>query len=275
MATPFLHQGTVSWKSAPPGLRIDPKELQVNGYFSSEYDGNGAAHFKRPSPRGSRADRPGMRFGAMEGTTAKWNGMGGDYLPIETGPSVAALATPRPPVDPQPWTSCGKRGTLFSNVAHIPDFREPHPKPAPASYFSAGGKVQLIGLPTAHLGGGITTTPTKPSFHLRCPKVPQAPLPPVEPCLAAGESPRGVPRTARVRTRAFKRRDVFQDRTPFHKGTFSQFPPYLPDPVPPRQFRDEKPAIFTVTAKTKRTMPVAVPWNGGGVQSAAADTKTD
>ena len=114
----------------------------------------------------------------------------------------------------------------------------------------------------------LTPAPPKPAFHLSCPKVQPAAIPPIGPSLggSGSDSPRGSPRTPRHLLKPFKKREVFQDKSPFHGGTFSQYPPYLPDPVPPRQIRTEKPAIFTVHVKTKRDMPVGAPWNEAGAQ---------
>lgn len=252
-------------------IKQDHVELWKNGFFSyirddSEYTPRTKAEQLTARPEGHR-----FHMGKATGATEKWNGIGGDFMPTEVGPSMEALKRPEKPVDPRPWATA-VHNKYFSTPAHIPDPVTEKPKPMKGAFFNAGGVAREIGKPVQHVSTQYIPLqqPSRPLHHLNCSK-PQTPkLPPVMPQMSGSasdfDSPRGSPRVPRHKTKPFRKREVFCDSARYAKGTFTQFTPYLPDPIPTRELPVSQPAFYTVHAKSKRTVPILVPWNEAGAQ---------
>lgn len=246
-------------------------DLRATGCFQYEMDARGP-HTQmiepgrltaRPSGNGVRTRGPG------ETSTAR--GCGGDAIPFDTDVPQGL----GPPRGGGPWTRTGKTGPLsrglFSTYEYMPgDFND-----RPNNNFSKGPG----GLAMPFRSGG---KPLGRPFPHHPDNYPSAPLAPAHWRLRAGKSadvhrfphiPEGGPAGGDAAGKE-RRRDIslkadnLPRRGPYvankpHGGTFSNFRPHLPDPVPVKQIRDYRPPIFTYHAHQKRQNPIIVPMTYG------------
>ena len=249
-------------------------DLRADGCFQPEYAGLGL-DAKRLSPQELVRRKDGNRF-ATGGATAQPRSRGVGGLPIahdvEPASGPASPASARPLVVGAPWKGTGKPPGAFSTFEHMTSAADSGPRGIAPPFFNTGKATGVIGAPALHYPEPYQNPqpygrkPFRLSAGVARRKDVIGPAPPCPP-------PEAPPRRS-----ATAPRPPLMQSAKSSFGTFSHYPPYIPDPIPNAPLRSGKRALFTYAAKTKRTMPIEVAWKHGTQASEApkppADTVT-
>jgi hypothetical protein len=238
-------------------------DLRADGCFQPEYAGLGVA--------GSRVDpdllvkRPdGMRLAtAGQGSQPAYRGVGGrpisfDGVPAGTSADVAVSRSGRP------WTTTKKFRDLFSSFEHMAALQAAPGKPKKVKSFNTGFVPELIGRPQKHVPVPYADPShhSRPPFRLRAGSAHRNIMPErAEPPVTAEEYVKRTLSPKRPRTASAPRGPYIACKP--YKGTFQSFPEYIPDPWAPAGIKTNRRPLFTYAAKTKRCMPISVPWKAG------------
>lgn len=245
----------------------------TGGLFQPEEDlGGPHANPIEPDRLTARPTGQALRMNGVGEKSNSRRGVGGGLLPCDT--DIAAGTGPAR--GGGPWTKSARAGTLsnglFSTFEHMPGDFTLRPanvfgseKGGLVAAFRSGTKsVGAIGGHPAHLPD-IYPAGARQAAHwrLRTGKAPDAYRFPHAPEGGApGGDEAGKGRRREIAARMRDRPMPFSGDKSVG-GTFSKFPPHLPDPVPLKQIREYRPPIFTYHTHVKRNNPVIVPWTTG------------
>jgi hypothetical protein len=248
-------------------------DLRAQGCFQYEMDARGPYNgVTEPTKLTARAAGNPMRTAGKGQPHNSRFGVGGTLLPCDTD-IAGGLGPVR---GGGPWTRTGRRGPLnnglFSSFEHMPGDFTNRPKnifggvPGIITPFRAGTRsVPALGRPFPHQPDNYPAAPRNPGhWRLRTGKGPDAHQ---FPHIPEG-GPAGGDAAGKERRREIAAKQSNTARGPYvankpHGGTFSNFRPHLPDPVPNKQIRDYRPPIFTYHAHQKRQNPIIVPFTVG------------
>jgi len=239
-------------------------DLRADGCFQPEYSGSGPDAVRYdPDTLVKRPD--GNRF-ATGGLAVQPRSRGIGGLPIAHDVEPAPRAKlPAAPMS-NPWKGGVKPANgAFSTYEYLATTGDAPPRGDAPKFFNTGKALGLIGGQPKHYPEPFQD----PSHHSRTGFRLAAGVAniknvigPTPPCPPLEKQPK---------------RSSTAPRPPYHvnrplQGTFSSFPTYIPDPWCAPSLRSERRPIFTYAAKSKRSMPIAVPWRAG--TTAAEPLKT-
>jgi hypothetical protein len=228
-------------------------DLRADGCFQPEYAGLGVeGDTIAPGKLVKRPD--GNRF-AHGGSLVqpRSRGVGGLPIPHDVEPAPQQKLSPTSHL---PWKTGTKRNGPFGAYEYMTVANEAGPRPEPMKFFNTGKAAGLIGSPTKHYPEPFpeSSNGRKP-FRLAAGVARRKDIVgPAPPCPPMDVKP--------------PKRSSTAPRPPYHankplQGTFSAHPGYIPDPWAPAAIKWERRPLFTYAAKSKRSMPIQVPWRAG------------
>lgn len=240
-------------------------DLRALGCFQPEYGLRGPYNEPHtPMHLNKRPDGRGMKAGA--GTTSQHFGVGGGLIPFDTDPHGDPFKKARG-TGSKPWACTAPKMSkgVFGPVGPIGPVPPPAAPPADAEPMIApAGPVKA---PFRGGKGGWSAAaphmpdpygvapPAKHPFRLSTGKPKAVPHHP-----AMSPATKEVPKSAgRL---PMLPRPVFDGKKPLH-GTFNYFQEHMPQPWAPAAIKKEPRPIFTYEARSKRDMPIRVPWTHG------------
>ena len=235
-------------------------DLKAEGCFQPEQGGLGVEG-KQISPADVVRRADGKRMDCSAAKSIRF-GVGGLLIPEETVPNPHAPSTVCRAASSRPWTSTSRKTRVFSTPEYISLPPKPCQKPTVEKFFHTGKAAGVLDGKFEHCPDPYFQQKqheARLAFRLRT-GVPRGGADPRLTFISEEDAPQKRARSAGTK-RPIPRQPFLSDRP--LQGTFCRFPSYISAPFEEASLKSNRRPLFTYAAKTKRSMPVGVPWCTG------------